>query len=256
MRGLYGLPNFRDIGGLTASDGVMLKTGVLYRSAELAKLADADRTTLRASGIGLICDLRSSGRSRRKPADLAPDHGMRIFNVPVLDSPEWEPSLRKIFQFLLRRDGMERFDAFNRDFYHHFAFQQSARVGEVLRLLADDSHGPALFHCQAGRDRTGIIAALIQLLAGVPYDVVRADYLRSNDCFEPRLDEFIRGMRRLTLYRASHERLRWVLTARGETLDEMFETLHTRYGSVERYAGEACGLDDQTVAALRRRLRG
>ncbi|MBM3798217.1 MAG: tyrosine-protein phosphatase [Acidobacteria bacterium] len=63
-------------------------------------------------------------------------------------------------------------------------------------------------------------------------------------------------MRRLTLYRASHERLRWVLTARGETLADLFEKLVARYGSVERYASEACGLDDKTVEALRRRLRG
>ncbi|MBM3797799.1 MAG: tyrosine-protein phosphatase [Acidobacteria bacterium] len=146
MRGLYGLPNFRDPGGLTATDGCLLKTGVLFRSTELAKLSGGDRATLRARGIKLICDMRSSERSRRRAADLAPDHGMRIVNVPVLDSPEWEPDLRKIFHFLLRRDGMERFDAFNRDFYHHFAFDQSARVGEVLRLLADDSQGPALFH--------------------------------------------------------------------------------------------------------------
>lgn len=248
------LSNFRDVGGLKTADGRTFRAGVLFRSDELSRLNATDLLKLQGLGIKLICDLRSPGESHKKRRPRLPDESIRVVNVPIHEQATQDPSRRKLLGFLLGKTGGDRFREFSRDYYHHIAFGQTARIREVITLLSEEQHLPALIHCTAGKDRTGFLAALIQLLVGVPYEVVMEDYLRTNDYFGPRLEKFIKVMRVVTLSQVSPERMRLILMAHPEFLNEVHDTIVKRYGAVETYLREACGIDRDTLKKLKDRL--
>lgn len=246
--------NFREIGGLRTVSGQTVRTGAVYRSGELSRMTSRDLTQLQQLGIKLICDLRSPKESRKKQPRWTPDNRIPVVNIPLHEPATHDLSHRAVLGFLLARNGAERFNEFGRAYYRHIAFDQTSRVREVLTLLSQPGHLPAVIHCTAGRDRTGYIAALLQLLAGVPYDSVRKDYLRTNDYFAPRLEKMIRVTRILTLFQVSRERLRLIVTARPDFLDEVQEAIIAKYGSVEEYLAAACQMSPDTLQTLKRAL--
>ncbi|SET28811.1 tyrosine-protein phosphatase [Stigmatella erecta] len=247
------LANFRDVGGLKTADGRTFRTGVLFRSGELSRMNAEDWVTLRGLGIQLICDLRSPGESQKRRLRLT-DASIRVVNIPIHEQATQDGSRRKLLGFLFGKAGGERFREFSRAYYHHIAFEQTARIREVITLLAGERNLPAVIHCTAGKDRTGFLAALIQLLAGVRYEEVMEDYLRTNDFFAPQLEKFLKVMRVLTLSQVSPERMRLILMAHPDFLDEVYGTLMKRYGSVETYLREACGIEQDTLRKLKDRL--
>jgi protein-tyrosine phosphatase len=247
------LSNFRDVGGLKTVDGRMFRTGVLFRSDALSSLNAEDWVKLRGLGIQLVCDLRSPGERQKRRLRL-PDAAIRGVNVPLHEQATQDGSRRKLLGFLFGKTGGERFREFSGAYYHHLAFEQTARVREVITLLAGEQSLPAVIHCTAGKDRTGFLVALVQWWVGVRHEDVMADYLRTNDYFAPRLEKVIQVMRVLTLAQVSAERMRLILTAHPEFLEAVHGALVKRYGSVEGYLRDACGLEQDTLRRLKDRL--
>lgn len=239
------LANFRDVGGHATADGRHMKTGVVFRSDALTRFTPHDVAKLRQFGITTICDLRSMSEHRKRPRALT------VVNIPLADI---EPGRKQLLGFLFGKVGGERFRAFSRRYYQHIAFEQTARVREILELLARDGSLPALIHCTSGKDRTGFVAAVLQLLAGVPYPTVEAEYLRTNDYFAARLASFIRVARMATLYQVREERLRLVLMAHAEYLGEVHTRIVAEHGTIEGYVRERCGVAEDTVVRLRQKL--
>ncbi|MBL8294893.1 MAG: tyrosine-protein phosphatase [Bryobacterales bacterium] len=246
--------NFRDVGGLTTVDGRTLKTGVLFRSEELSRMTARDLATLRDFKLKLICDLRSPRERREKPSPAVLTDTIRVVNIPILPPANQDGTRKLLFSFLFGKTGGARFREFSRACYHSIAFEQTSRIRDVITLLSKEESLPALIHCSAGKDRTGFLAALIQLLAGVPYEMVMDDYLLTNDHFRPRLERFIQWMRILTLWQVSPERIRLVAMAHREFLDEVHTLIVRDYGSVEMYLSEACQIEHDTLRNLKNRL--
>jgi protein-tyrosine phosphatase len=245
------VPNFRDVGGVETLDGRRLKTGLLYRSSDLSKMSRRDVQTLRMLGIQLVCDLRSRSESRRKRPRGLPATQLRWTNIPLQGKGYRIGRDVQPLRFVFEKSGGDEFRAFCSRLYRHLAFERAKHVGEVLRLLAQAENLPAVIHCRAGKDRTGFIAALVQLLAGVPYDRVRDHYLLTNDYFAAQISRWTRLLRLLTLFRVPAERLRLLLTARADFLDEVYAAILEHYGSIESYVYTACGLDAESVRNLR-----
>jgi len=245
------LANFRDVGGVTTADGRMFRAGVLFRSAELSRLSPSDQAKLRDFNFKLICDLRSPKESNKHPLRVG---GIRVTNISLHDPVVYDGNRRRIIGFLFGRSGGDRFRAFVREYYHHLAFERSAPIREAMTLLARENSLPALIHCQAGKDRTGWLAALIQLLVGVPYETVRDDYLLTNDYYESRFDRFIRVLRIMTLFQVPAERIRLILTTHPESLDEVHGRIVEEYGSVAEYLAEACGIERDILSRLKGQL--
>ena len=228
-----------------------MRTGVLFRSDELSRLTDRDWATLQGLNLKLICDLRSPKESQKKRPRMAPDKVIRVVNIPLHEQATQD---RSLLGFLFGKTGGDRFREFSRTYYHHIAFEQTSRIREIITLLAKEDSLPALIHCNAGKDRTGFLVAVIQLLVGVPYELVREDYLRTNDYFKPRLEQLVKIMRVVTLFRVSPERMRLILMAHPEVLDEVHDTIVKRNGSVEEYLRRACEIDPDTLQKLKRQL--
>lgn len=249
------LSNFRDLGGLTTVDGRTLKTGVLFRSEELSRMTANDLARLRGFNLKLICDLRSPRERREKQSPATLTETIRVVNIPMLPPANLDAGSRKLLlSFLFGSSGGDRFREFSRACYHSIAFEQTSRIREVITLLSSEENLPALIHCSAGKDRTGFLAALIQLLAGAPYEMVMDDYLLTNDHILPRLERFIKWMRIMTLCQVSPERIRLVAMAHHEFLDEVHTLIVKNYGSVETYLCEACKIESDTLRSLKNQL--
>lgn len=241
---LEALSNFRAVAGVAP--------GLLFRSDDPSGLGEAGIASLRARSIRLVCDLRSAREVARRPHRVLTG-AIPVVHIPLHDDSQ-DLTWKQLPRFLFGAGADARFHAFTARLYHHVAFERTAGIGRVCELLAQPGNLPALIHCTAGRDRTGFLAALLQTLAGVPYEAVVADYLLSNERFEVRRDEFVRKLRRLTFYQVTPARLHYILTIRRDALDAVFERLCADHGSVEGYLENACGVSPSTIATLRARF--
>jgi protein-tyrosine phosphatase len=110
-------------------------------------------------------------------------------------------------------------------------------------LICAPENQPVLIHCTAGKDRTGVIAALIQLLVGVTSQVVMEDYLLSNLLAAARMKSLLRFLRWVSLFQVTPERLQPVLEVRPEFLETILGEIQTTYAGVEGYLTQACGVN-------------
>lgn len=242
------LSNFRDLGGYP------MRNGILFRSGDLSRTTPQDVAQLESLGIKLICDLRVPAECRKRPPRSPWRLPVQTVNISLHSDATHRELKRKMIGWLFRRPATEACPEFIRDYYHHLAVQRNSHIGEVVTLLAKENSLPALIHCTAGKDRTGVIVAILQMLAGVPYERVIADYLQTNEHYEPRIQTAIRLTRILTLFRVPEQRIRQVLMAHREALDAVFEHIFPRYGSVENYLAESCNVDIATLRRLKQRL--
>ena len=250
---LDGAFNFRDAGGLEIRDGRSMRSGVLYRSDELSRLSDRDLERLGHLGLRSVCDVRTPNERKSKPDRLPPDHGLHTVNIPIYPNGR-EVNRWQFFWWLTTNSRELDFEAQIREGYRYFAFECGEQIRRILTLISDERHLPAVIHCTAGKDRTGYIVALIQLLAGVPRGTVVEDYLETNRLIAPHVGRYLRFLRWMSLFTISSERLQPVLEVRREYLDEILDEVLARHGSVEAYLVDACGLERPELESLKRLL--
>lgn len=242
---LEGALNFRDIGGHGTQNNLWLKRGLLFRAGELTKLTKSDIGELRRLGIKTILDFRTPNERKSKPDKFS---GFTCINIPLYPTSGDPGGLRR---FLSLFDKKIDYEVVVREFYDRVAFGHTARIRRIIDILSVEAHLPALIHCTGGKDRTGILSAFIQLFAGVSMNDVLADYLLTNDYLEPFVRKIFRKSRWLTLFRVSIERMRPLLVARREYLEEMLDRLFREYGTIENYFATGCGIDRETLSRLR-----
>ena len=223
---LQGASNLRDVGGYRTTDGRLVRRGVVFRSAALAKLTEADLVVVSGLGLRTICDFRGveeSGRARTVVKDV------RIVPLPI--EPTVGAGLRDILA--TKEATGEALHAVLARAYAAYALSSSAQYRALLDLVLDGGL-PLLFHCSAGKDRTGFAAAMLLTALGVPWETVVADFEATN-----------RLWRRDTVHSddlplAVRESL---LQADPVLLTAAFDAAREHHGSVDRYLDEALGLD-------------
>jgi protein tyrosine/serine phosphatase len=123
-------------------------------------------------------------------------------------------------------------------------------VGAAVRAVADAPAGGVVVHCVGGKDRTGLLTALLLHLAGVPVEDIAADYALSEERLRPRHDAWLEAADT----EAERRRLERITQTPPEVITGLFEELERRYGSVENYLRSA-GVSDEGLARARARLR-
>jgi len=232
--------NFRDLGGYETSDGRTVRWNRLYRADTLHRLTPADMATLVDLGLRTVIDLRASdelerhGRVRVAEHDIAYHHLAMIDEVmgpgrPVLLSPDEEPPPAGVF---------------------YLRMLEHARpvVRTALGLLAGPDSLPAVFHCTAGKDRTGILAAVVLGLLGVPEATIVADYVATEEARAER-EAFLavhdpEYLARLEAMPAASR------DARAETMHLFLDGLAEQHGSADALAAWI-GVGDDVVGRLR-----
>ena len=167
---LEGASNLRDLGGYQALDGRRVRFGRLYRSATLARLTEQDVAAVAALGLRTVCDLRGEEEAARNPSRL-PEGAERV-PLPI------EPLVGASLADLMRREMATGEDvvALLGTAYKEYVTTWLHRYRALFDLLLDPDRHALLFHCSAGKDRTGMAAALVLSALGVPHATVVADY--------------------------------------------------------------------------------
>ena len=240
--------NFRDVAGagtgLAVADGGRMARGVVFRSGKLQGLSPADKRALVAAGVTDIYDLRTDEVAKRSPdpaVGKATYHLINVFAVRSRVSP---------FPASVRAAERER-QQLNRDFVADA--KQRQRIGLLLRGMAD-ARGPVIIHCTEGKDRTGWVSAMLQLIAGVDRETVVAEYLISNDRRAEIIDRGVAQARKAR-GRTGAEITRLRLIVAESYLQAGLDELTARYGDLHGYLTDGLGLDEPTIERLRARLR-
>ncbi|ASU83116.1 protein-tyrosine-phosphatase [Nocardiopsis gilva YIM 90087] len=249
-------PNFRDLGGHTTRDGSVVRRGVVYRSDALSNLTDDELHGLgNHLGLRLQVDLRSSFE-REAAADRVPegveyvaldvqgDHSTGADLAAMLTDPERSTEL-------LSDGGGERFV---HEVNRMLVSWDDALAGyrELIRLAATGP-APLVFHCSAGKDRTGWGAALLLALLDVPREAIVADYLASN----PRLAQAREWMYGAAeRHGVNRDLLQPLVEVREEYLRSAFDEADRVYGSFEGYVADGLKIGPETIDALRARFLG
>ncbi|WP_294219874.1 tyrosine-protein phosphatase [uncultured Chryseobacterium sp.] len=228
--------NFRTVGNIKNKDGRTLKEGKLYRSANLFKLKKKSFKRIENLGIQEIIDLRNSKEIAKKP-DRLPE-GIAYKNYSAFEDEGDQLDQAKK---LVLKGKVNGADAEKRmlDFYRNYVTEHPEVIRKIITEILD-SDTPVLYHCTAGKDRTGIITALILTILKFDKQTIYNDYLLSNNYREKLVNK------RLNLARNLHfiypkldigvlEKLSWVETA---YLDAAFNEIDKKYGSINRYIQE------------------
>ncbi len=246
---LDGASNFREIGGLKTQNG-FIKSGLLFRSDDLSALSKNDLQIISRLNLKTIIDLRTPNEIKYKPDKLPVDNSIRTINVPFFHQKRDYNQLQ-IMWFLITNSKKTNFEKFIKEHYLNNAFDRATEVGKVFRIISEEKNLPALIHCKAGKDRTGLISALIQLLAGVPRDTILEEYLATNRFMKYKMEKIERIIRRMSLFRASPEKIKPLLEVRREYLTDVIDQIILRYDSVENYLTDACRVERDTLEKVK-----
>jgi protein-tyrosine phosphatase len=248
-------PNLRDLGGWRTADGHHVRTGVVFRSAELSRLHGDDLAAFGRLDVRTVFDLRTTAEVTSQP-DALPDGTPWVHLDVLADADHAAPAeLQRIFsdpalasEQLVDGQAERYFESA----YRGFVTLPSARsaYAQLFQGMAA-ADGPVLYHCATGKDRTGWATAVLFQLLGMPDDVVMEEYLLTNaellPAVQPWLDQFRDSGGDPAL-------LMPVLGVQASYLEAALEEMRTTYGTVEEYAGTALGLSPVLIDALRTRL--
>jgi protein tyrosine/serine phosphatase len=246
---LQGVENFRDFGDYAAGEG-RLKKGVLFRAAHQAQATDEDLAAMAGLGIVTIVDLRRPNERERDPS-----RRWEGFAAEVIDNDLGVTGEDPWHAFLRSSDlSVESVRGYLVEYYRRAPFK--ARHLDLFRRYfqaVGAAQGPVLIHCAAGKDRTGLLAALTHHVAGVNDDDLIADYLLTNN--EERFA--LRGPRFADLLEAelgrrpSDAAMRVAMGVEADYLATAIAEMKAQYGSIDGYLEQAVGLDATGREAVR-----
>jgi len=254
---LDGAVNFRDLGGYRTNDDRYVKWGLLYRTDHLVALTARDYEYLASLGIRLVCDLRTPGERQRSPtkwqgAEPSFLEASILSDAQVPASPVVLPKDEFMRRFEIVSSGKSLTLASN---YSRFVVEYVASYRQLFgRLVAGEL--PAVTHCTAGQDRTGVYSAILLTALGVPRETVVADYLLTS---KYRLTDAVVEQRRREwkeLYGvdAMPAVVRGIQGLRAETLNATFDVIDKTYGSFDAFRRDALNVSDAELLRLRDRL--
>lgn len=221
---LEGAYNVRDIGGYATTGGKKVTTGFLFRADELSSLTDSDLAKLNELNIKTYVDFRAkdeAGKAQdRKPASLENHHYLYIDPASVLGLRQFSFSMEDPAEFM-------------REINVKLAEKAISQYSEFFRIVEASENAPLLFHCTAGKDRTGFAAALILSALGVPRETVYHDYMLSAELIEPKFREEVE----------QNPNMGPLSTVELSYIEAAFGYIDDNYGGVDKYLTEALNVN-------------
>jgi len=239
-----GCLNVRDLGGLPTEDGRRTRAGAVVRSDNVRGLTDAGWRALADHGVSRIVDLRW-------PEELAEDEprdvDIDVVHVSVLGEVYDREYVAELDAHLASVDDVADHYVWS---YVDFLERYRDRFGRSFAAVAD-AEGTVVVHCMGGKDRTGIVSALLLRLAGVPHAQIGEDYAVTAANLEPSTAKWISELTD-PVQRAKWEKLR---DTPAEAMVRVVREIESRYGDVASYL-RAAGVTDVQIERLRERLVG
>ena len=245
-----GISNFRDLGGYPTDTGQRLKWGVLYRSGTLAESTPADLQGLQRLQLSTLIDFRSAAEKREEPNRLPDPPGFRVVEIPTLDEGN-----KALVGEIMERIESGDFDGFDPDqsmmmANRQFASEFTPQFRQFMHTVLEADGQPVVWHCSAGKDRTGFAAAILLRLMGVPEDVVMADYMASK---QHALDARRRELLLLRVFKGQEaaDKLAVMMGVEEDWLEAAFDEIDSTWGSFDAYVSDGLQLDDRDIQRLR-----
>lgn len=250
------LSNTRDLGGFPAADGKKICYGKLIRSGRLYKLPKSTVQALVDMGVSTVVDMRIERECEEHPCVAIP--GARYIRLPLVCTATVGITAEKTMAKTLLKESkrikseFETADNYMKSVYEMilFAPESKKRLKEFLDLVRDEE-GTILWHCNAGKDRTGIAAMLIEYLLGVDEDLIIKDYCISKNYQLAKRRAQRVGLLILPVPLRFKHILYAFMDAKPEYIMSAIETIKERHGTVIDYCKEALGVTDEDIKNLR-----
>ena len=235
---LQGASNFRDVGGYLTADGQRVRRGRVFRSDHLAGLTDSDVARLQALGVRHSLDFRGVAEYTATPYAIA---GIERVALTI------EPTVIARMQALVAQGivpSTEETVELMRETYRDFVNHNADTFGRFLKHVLEQPT-PQVFHCTAGKDRTGFAAALLLSALGVDRATIEHDYLLTNQLYKR--DARLEG-------KGPAHVMKVLWQVQPEFLHAAFEAVDAQHGGMAHYLNGAIGLSPQELAELKRML--
>lgn len=241
--------NFRDYGDYATAAGRRVRPGRLFRSAHHAKATEADLARLEALNLGVVVDLRRPSERLQQPSRRPVGFSAQVIESHADDGGE-APHITFLKTEDLTEESGRRFMTAT---YRELPFLP-AHVDLFRRYFEAlaDSDRPVVIHCAAGKDRTGLLAALTHYLLGVARDDLLEDYLLTNQAvdLEDRAPKIAEQLKAFTGRDASHGAVVAFLGVEPAYLEAAFDEMGQRNGGLDGYLEQVLGLDGSRRARI------
>jgi protein-tyrosine phosphatase len=239
--------NFRDVGGIAANGCGRIKEGVIFRSATIDRLNKDDANYFRDLNIRTIIDLRAVKEKKKRRTSL--DH-IKTLSLPL----DFQQTTRERLKPYLYRKGTEQILAdISNQLYLDILDAAAPVFRQIIELLISGEGAPVLIHCQAGKDRTGIIIALLLMALGADRELIAEDFLKSNDALLPYFRKLLMIRKIITLGYFPSDRMLYVITVKRRNIDSIIDRVIDHYGGIEGYLSST-GFDVSVLKDLRNTL--
>jgi len=242
---LEGTVNFRDLGGYKSCDGRTVKWGKLFRSDGLARLTLNDHAILKKMGLKLVVDFRRESEVKKSPDNLPEENSIDYLHLPVSGA---DFDTVSAMERLKKGDTNWLTESFMRDGYINNIDSYAEAWGTVMKRLSDSENLPLVFHCTAGKDRTGAFAALILLILGVPEETVVFDHGLSNFYLADFLETIYAYLKEFGVER---EKISPYLTAPHDAIVALLDHIRKQHGSAENYLISQADVSPEILDKLR-----
>lgn len=245
--------NLRDLGGISLAPGSRVRQGVLLRSGHLSDLDTEHDRAVAALCIRTVVDLRTADERRWAPDRLP--RGARLFVADVLGDHPGVTAAR-VRVLLSDPDGAAevlgggRAQELFTQTYRQMVLSPGAAAAyrAFLETAADPAARPLLFHCTAGKDRTGWAAALLLLIAGASRDVVRAEFLAANPAERGAVGPYVQ---RFLDAGGDPDIAAAVVDVRPRYMEAALDAMDERWGGLDGYLRDALRVPDASLEKLR-----
>lgn len=237
--------NFRDLGGKVGYNGRKVKSRKLLRSGQLTNLSDKEKTILLDEyNLKNIVDFRDAKEVVNKPNDNLGD--IDYFHINIMKDTKVKVVNMENAQEYLHAEEMRQFML---DVYEEIMLNDTAHKGysDFVNLLLQENSGSTLFHCFAGKDRTGIGAAIVLHILGISQEEILSDYLLTNEKRKEANMQIINSLKEKGLPEEGQEAFLVALSVEKEYLLSAFDVARKEYGSFDKYIQKALqiGVDEQ-----------
>lgn len=241
---LEGAPNVRDLGGYRSSFGGITRWGRLFRAGRLSALSERDQQQLAQYRIATICDFRREEEYQTDVTDLGPRAEALVHNLAISPGAQ-SYALEDLGNMVLTADDMANWMiAINRE----LALHQTDTYRRMFELLlSTEADRGFLFHCSAGKDRTGFAAAIILAALGVSRDTIMEDYLLTAQYYPPanELEYLAQKYSPKTEGEIDYSVFQALMESREQYLGAALEAIDENFDSIDHYLESALGLTDK-----------
>ncbi|PPQ70449.1 hypothetical protein CVT26_013943 [Gymnopilus dilepis] len=208
------------------------------------------KPSLQRLGVTKVFDLRSDTEIRKYNTPLPQIDGVEIIHIPVFQTADYSPEMMAKRYQLYASGKTEAF----MELYSQILDHGGHAFGTVLRHIRDKPTEGCLFHCTAGKDRTGILAAIILKLAGVSDDDIAHDYALTRVGREPAREMIMARLSKEPLFASNNEAALNMFTCRHETMMAFLNHLEEKYGGAVEYLKHYVGFSEEEISRIKNNL--